>query len=129
MKKSAALVVVTLALQEVVSFAGPPQSKEVVAPPPPPPVSYFRPDEFDIGAFGTCGTNFGSQDNHRGIGDHAWDGGVDVAYFPWLYAGFRIQGFVVDLIPGDNTAGIVSGWTCAGRTFTSPRRPLPAWAA
>jgi hypothetical protein len=129
MKKSAALVVVTLALQAVVSFAGPPPSKDVVAPPPPPPVSYFRPNEFDIGAFGTCGTNFGSQDNHRGIGDHAWGGGVDVAYFPWLYAGFRIQGSVIMLIPGDNTAGIVSGWTCAGRTFTSPRTPLPAWAA
>jgi hypothetical protein len=109
MKKSAALAVVTLALQAVVSFAGPPPSKEVVAPPPPPPVSYFRLNEFDIGAFGTYGTNFGSQDNHRGIGDHAWGGGVDVAYFPWLYGGFRIQGSVISLIPGDNTAGIVSG--------------------
>jgi hypothetical protein len=106
MKRSAALTVVTLALQAVVSFAGPPPSKEVVAPPP---VSYFRPNEFDIGAFGTYGSNLHSQDNHSGIGNRAFGGGVDVAYIPWFYAGFRIQGSVIMLDPGDNTAGIVSG--------------------
>ena len=55
MKKLAVLAVATLASQAVVSFAGPPPSKEVVAPPPP-PASYFRPNEFDIGAFATYAT-------------------------------------------------------------------------
>ena len=108
MKKSGALAVVALVSQAVVSFAGPPPPKEVVPPPAPPP-SLFRAHELDLGAFATYGTNFGSGDNHKGIGDHAWGGGVDAAYFPWLYAGFRVQGAVVNLIPGDQTAGIVSG--------------------
>jgi len=54
MKKLAVLTVVTLASQVFVAFAGPPPSKEVIAPPP--PVSYFRPNEFDIGAFATYAT-------------------------------------------------------------------------
>ena len=49
MKKLAALAV-AVASQTVPSFAGPPPPKEVVPAPPPPPVSYFRPNEFDIGA-------------------------------------------------------------------------------
>jgi hypothetical protein len=38
-------------------FAGAPisPSKQVIAPPPPPPPEYFRPDEFEIGAFGHLG--------------------------------------------------------------------------
>jgi hypothetical protein len=66
MKRLIALAVLALASQAVVTFAGEPavSSKEVVAPPPPPPpVSFFRGNEFDIGAFGTyvTGTNGGGQ--------------------------------------------------------------------
>ena len=52
MKKLAVLAVATLASQAVVSFAGPPPSKEV-APTPARPLSFFRGNEFDIGAFAT----------------------------------------------------------------------------
>jgi hypothetical protein len=39
----------------------------VIAPPPPPPVSYFRGNEFDIGAFATyvTGTNGGGSVTRR----------------------------------------------------------------
>src|SRR6201984_2520581 len=84
-------------------------SKEVVASSPLPPSSYFRANELDLGAFATYGTSFGSQSNFRGIGDHAWGGGAEVSYFPLFWAGLRVQGAVVNLIPGDNTAGIVRG--------------------
>lgn len=110
MKKLIALTVAALVSQGMTAFAGPPEvGKKEVVPPPAPPPSFFRANELDLGAFATYGTNFGPQDNHRGIGDHAWGGGVDAAYFPWLYAGFRVQGSVINLIPGDRTAGIVTG--------------------
>lgn len=111
MKKLIALAVMAVVSQAVTTFAGPPEvsGKKEVVPPPPVPTSFFRAHELDLGAFATYGTNFGPQDNHRGIGDHAWGGGVDAAYFPWLYAGFRVQGAVVNLIPGDQTAGIIKG--------------------
>ena len=111
MKKSAALAVVTLALQAGVSFAGPPPSKEVVAPPPPPPVSYFRPNEFDIGIFGTYVTGTGGGVTRsttfadgsvvtiesRGS-PYGWGGGMDFTYFfAWKYLGIRFQGAGVDL--------------------------------
>jgi hypothetical protein len=53
MKRLIALTVLALASQAVGTFAGEPvvSSKQVVAPPPPPPVSFFRGNEFDIGAF------------------------------------------------------------------------------
>ena len=54
MKKIIALAVIGIASQTIVAFAGPPEAKQVVVPaPPPPPPSYFRPNEFDIGAFAT----------------------------------------------------------------------------
>jgi hypothetical protein len=84
-------------------------SKEVVAPSPLPPSSYFRANELDLGAFATYGTSFGSQSNFRGIGDHAWGGGAEGSYFPLFWAGLRVQGAVINLIPGDNAAGIVRG--------------------
>ena len=109
--QSLALAVVAVASHAITAFAGPEVSgkKEVVPPPAPPPSSFFRANELDLGAFATYGTNFGPQDNYKGIGDHAWGGGLDAAYFPLLYAGFRVQGSVVNLIPGDNVAGIISG--------------------
>ena len=53
MKKIIALAVIGIASQTMTAFAGPPETKQVIAPPPPPPPSYFRPNEFDIGAFAT----------------------------------------------------------------------------
>ena len=44
-------------------------SKQVIAPPPPPPPEFFRPNEFDIGAFGTYATGVGSSDAGK---LHAW---------------------------------------------------------
>src|SRR5438309_10961370 len=85
------------------------RSKEVVTPPPPPPSSYFRANELDLGAFATYRTNTDNQSNFRGIGDHAWGGGAEVSYFPLFWAGLRVQGAVINLIPGDNTAGIFRG--------------------
>src|SRR4029077_21220820 len=84
-------------------------SKEVVAPSPLSPSSYFRANELDLGAFATYGTSFGSQSNFRGIGDHARRGGAEGSYFPLFWAGLRVQGAVINLIPGDNAAGIVRG--------------------
>src|ERR1700739_1390779 len=86
-------------------FAGEPAAtnKETAPPPVPPPLSVFRAGAFDVGSFAThakgCGENFGS------VGEHGWGGGGDLSYFPWLYAGFRLQGAVMNHIPGDNNAG------------------------
>jgi hypothetical protein len=109
MKRIIPLAIVAFASQAVSSFAGETvaSSKEVVAPPPPPPASYYRANEWDLGAFGTYDTSFNH--NRRAIGDHAWGGGLGLSYFPWLYGGFRIQGNVVNTIPGDNTGGQLDG--------------------
>src|SRR5271165_4960196 len=83
MKRLIALTVVAIASQAVALFAGEPMvsSKQVVAPPPPPP-EFFRPNEFDIGAFGTYATGVGSGNNAGKL--HAWGGGMDFTYrFPW----------------------------------------------
>jgi hypothetical protein len=91
MKKFIALTVVALASQAAVTFAGEPvvSSKQVVAPPPPPPCEFFRPNEFDISAFGSYSTGVGSGGGKL----HAWGGGMDFSYwFPWKYAGVRFQG-------------------------------------
>ena len=110
MKKIIVLTIVAIASQAVAVFAGEPvvSSKQVVAPPlPPPPVSYFRGNEFDIGAFATyvTGTNGGGTVTRRTFVDdetvtlsssgspYGWGGGMDFTYFlPWKYAGFRFQG-------------------------------------
>jgi hypothetical protein len=109
MKRLIALAVVIFASQAVATFAGEPvvSSKQVIAPAPPPPASYYRANELDLGAFATYDASFNH--NRRAIGDHAWGGGLGLSYFPWLYAGFRIQGSVVNTIPGDNTSGQVDG--------------------
>lgn len=95
MKKLIVLTVVAIASQAVAVFAGEPvvSSKQVVAPPPPPPPEYFRPNEFDIGAFGTWAGFSGTHEgNLRG-----WGGGLDLTYwFPWKYAGVRFQGTGID---------------------------------
>ena len=96
MKKIITLTILTIASQAIAVFAGEPvvSSKQVIAPPPPPPPEFFRPNEFDIGVFGTYAT---------GVGDfagqfHGWGGGIDLTYwFPWKYAGVRFQGAGLDI--------------------------------
>ena len=93
MKRLIALALVTLASQAVVTFAGEPvvSSKQVIVPAPAPPPEFFRPNEFDIGAFGTYATGVGSGENAGKL--HGWGGGMDFTYwFPWKYAGVRFQG-------------------------------------
>jgi len=100
MKKIVVLTVVAIASQAIAIFAGEPvvSSKAVVAPPPPPP-EFFRPNEFDIGAFGTYATGVGSGNNAGKL--HAWGGGMDFTYwFPWKYAGVRFQGAGLSITGG-----------------------------
>jgi hypothetical protein len=91
--KRLALAAVALGSQAVVSFAGPPPSKEVISPPLPPPISYFRGNEFDIGAFGTYVTGTGENPTGTRVRDGftttvsgettftGWGGGMDFRYF------------------------------------------------
>src|ERR1700730_13837454 len=112
MKKLIVLTVLTLALPAVVTFAGEPMvsSKQVIAPPAP-PVSYFRGNEFVLGAFATyvTGTNGGGTRQttfddgttftlSSSGSPSGWGGGLDFTYFlPWKYLGFRFQGAGVEL--------------------------------
>lgn len=102
MKRINALTVVIFASLAVSASAGEAvtSSKEVVAPPAPPPVSYFRSNEFSLGAFGSYGWTYNN--NVRAIGNHAWGGGVDGQYFPLQFLGFAIEGDFFNEIPGDN---------------------------
>jgi hypothetical protein len=95
--------------QTAISFAGPTEtsSKQVLPPAAPPPTSFFRANELDIGVFATYDKGVGDVSD-LGIGEHGWGGGVDVAYFPWLYGGFRFQGSAINMTRADQTAGIVS---------------------
>jgi hypothetical protein len=98
MKRAIVLTVVAALSQAVAAFAGP-EAKQVLAPAPPPPPEYFRPNEFDIGAFATW-VDF---PNSRNVGGsvHGWGGGMDFTYwFPWKYAGVRFQGTGLDLQSG-----------------------------
>jgi hypothetical protein len=127
MKKLIALAVMAFATQAIATtFAGEPvvSSKQVIAPPPPPPVSFFRGNEFDIGAFATyvTGTNGGGSRTTRTFDDetltfsssgspHGWGGGMDFTYFlPWKYAGFRFQGAGLDLSTGNLTVTSSNGF-------------------
>jgi len=100
MKRAIVLAVVATVSQAMIAFAGPEvPSKAVVAPPPPPPPEFFRPNEFDIGAFGTYATGVGSSNNAGKF--HLWGGGMDFTYwFPWLYLGARFQGTGGEIIGG-----------------------------
>jgi len=126
-----ALAIVALGSQAVGSFGGPPPSKEVISPAPPPPVSYFRPNEFDIGAFATYVSGTGENQTGTRVRDGftttvsgetsftGWGGGMDFSYFfPWKYAGVRFQGAGVSVSTGDftvTTTNSVTGVT-ASRT-------------
>src|ERR1700686_3081022 len=116
MKRLIALAVMAITSQAAAVFAGEPMvsSKQVIAPPPAPPVSFFRGNEFVIGAFATyvTGTNGGGT-AQRAFEDgttftlsssgspNGWGGGMDFIYFlPWKYAGVRVQGAGVELTTG-----------------------------
>ncbi len=127
MKRLIALAAVALASQAVVSLAGEPviSSKQVVPAPPPPPVSYFRGNEFDIGAFGTYATGTGNNPTGTRTSflsippfptqtitttlsgqstPSGWGGGMDFSYYlPWKYLGFRFQGAGLSLSTGTFT--------------------------
>jgi hypothetical protein len=110
--KSKTLIVSAVAAilgQATISWAGPTEtsSKQVLPPTAPPPTSFFRANELDIGVFATYDKGVGDVSS-LGIGEHAWGGGLDVAYFPWLYAGFRFQGSAINITRADQTAGIVT---------------------
>jgi hypothetical protein len=109
MKKEIASIIFGILGIAATSIAGPPlpSPKEVIAPPSLPP-SFFRANELDLGAFATYGKGVGDSIN-RGIGEHAWGGGGEVSYFPWLYVGFRFQGAAVSISRADQTAGILTG--------------------
>jgi hypothetical protein len=113
MKKFIVLTVVAIASQAVATFGGEPiASKQVVAPPPPPPPEFFRPNEFDIGAFANYDTGVGSGNNAGKL--HAWGGGMDFSYwFPWKYAGVRFQGTGASIRGGggSRTVTFVDGFT------------------
>jgi hypothetical protein len=99
MKKIIVLTVMAIASQATAIFAGEEvASKQVIPPPaPPPPPEFFRPNEFDIGAFGTFAQGVGSGGAHL----HGWGGGMDFTYWlPWKYLGFRFQGAGVDISGG-----------------------------
>jgi len=107
--KKIIVLAVTLALSQAIpAFAGP-EEKAVVPPPPPPPCpSFFRPNEFDIGAFATWApfTGISGQGSPRG-----WGGGLDLEYwFPWKYAGVRFEG---------------TGMSVHGGGFTATVQPFP----
>jgi hypothetical protein len=118
MKRLIALAVMAFASQAGSVFAGEPMvsSKQVIEPPAP-PVSYFRGNEFVLGAFATyvTGTNGGGTRQttfddgttftlSSSGSPNGWGGGMDFTYFlPWKYAGFRIQGAGVALTTGDVT--------------------------
>src|SRR5258708_31913496 len=103
MDKVIVSAIVAVLLQTSTVFAGEPvtSNKEIVAPPTPPPTSYFRANEFDVGAFATYSKAFFN--NFGSLGEHGWVGGGDLRYFPWLCLGFSLQGAVMNTIPRDNT--------------------------
>jgi hypothetical protein len=125
MKRLITIAVMAIASQAIVVFAGEPMvsSKQVIAPPPP-PVSYFRGNEFVLGAFATyvTGTNGGGSKqtviddgttftiSSNGCPD-GWGGGLDFTYFfLWKYAGVRVQGAGVSLSTGTVTVTDSNGF-------------------
>jgi hypothetical protein len=119
MKRLISLAVMAIASQAAAVFAGEPMvsSKQVIAPPPSPPVSFFRGNEFVIGAFATYVTGTNGGGTRQTVFDdgttftlsssgspNGWGGGMDFTYFlPWKYAGFRVQGAGVELTTGNVT--------------------------
>jgi hypothetical protein len=119
MKKVIALAVLALASQTTSILAGEPvvSSKQVIAAPPAPP-EFFRPNEFDIGVFGTYATGLGSGENAGSL--HAWGGGLDLSYwFPWKYAGVRFQGTGASISGGGGNRTQEGGGQFVGDPFVT----------
>ena len=131
MKKTIALAIMAAMSQAVAAFAGPEvSSKQMVPAPPPPPQSYFRPNEFDIGAFATYATGTGDNPTGTRIGRFGgvttltgsttvdgWGGGMDFTYWtPLRYLGVRFQGAGLSLSTGTFT---VSEFAPNGRFLAS----------
>jgi hypothetical protein len=137
MKRLFILAIMAVASQAAVVFAGEPMvsSKQVIAPPPMPPVSYFRGNEFDLGAFATyvTGTNGGGSRTRQTTFDdgttftlsssgspNGWGGGLDFTYYlPWKYAGIRVQGAGVAIDTGDITVTGSNGFRSRSGTGTT----------
>jgi hypothetical protein len=70
MKRLVALALVIFASQAVTTFGGDPVGSSTQVTPPP---SFFRPNEFDTGAFGTVVTGLGSGANAAStLGGKTW---------------------------------------------------------
>ena len=80
----------------------------------PPPPEFSRPNEFDIGAFGTYATGVGSGEHAGRL--HGWGGGMDFIYwFPWKYARVRFQGAGLSIGSGNGSqtrGGLTSCCDC-----------------
>jgi hypothetical protein len=118
MNRILALAAAVTISQAMVTFAGETElsGKNV---PSVPPTSFYRANEWDLGIFGTYDTSFNN--NRRAIGDHDWGGGLGLTYFPWLYAGFGIDGDFGNAIPSDDLSHQVDGQLVL-------RYPLDLWS-
>jgi hypothetical protein len=88
MKRLTALAIVIVVSPAIATFGGQPDtsSTQVAAP----RSGFFRPNEFETGAFGAFATGVGSGAD---AGSRAWGGGLDATHwFPWKYGGIRFQG-------------------------------------
>jgi hypothetical protein len=129
MKKLIAVAIIGITSQTIAAFAGPEvPSKAVVTPPPPPPPEYFRPNEFDIGAFATWAPFTGL--NNAGNGNanvRGWGGGMDFTYwFPWKYAGVRFQGTGMSVQSSGFTTTIQPFANLPARTVNVPSGSIGA---
>lgn len=87
MNRLAALAFVIFASPAIATFGGQPISSSAQAVSP--PSGFFRPNEFETGAYGTFAAGVGSANSNS----HAWGGGLDVTHWlPWKYGGIRFQG-------------------------------------
>jgi hypothetical protein len=118
MNRILALAAAVTISQAMVTFAGETElsGKNV---PSVPPTSFYRANEWDLGIFGTYDTSFNN--NRRAIGDHDWGSGLGLTYFPWLYAGFGIDGDFGNAIPSDDLSHQVDGQLVL-------RYPLDLWS-
>jgi muramoyltetrapeptide carboxypeptidase LdcA involved in peptidoglycan recycling len=88
MKRLTALAIAIFASTAIATFGG--QTVTSSTPAVSQPSGFFRPNEFETGAFGTFATGVGSSANSD---SHAWGGGLDVTHWlPWKYGGIRFQG-------------------------------------
>ena len=119
MNRIIALAAAVTISQAMVMFAGETELSGKNVLPSAPPTSSYRANEWDLGIFGTYDTSFNN--NRRAIGDHDWGSGLGLTYFPWLYAGFGIDGDFGNAIPSDDLSHQVDGQLVL-------RYPLDLWS-